>query len=480
MPKKLLFELSSPRRKAFNLPKLDVPQKEINTLIPQIFLREKDTELPELGELETIRHFVQVSTLNHHIDKGFYPLGSCTMKYNPLVNEDIARFEGFANVHPLQPESTTQGSLQIMYELSEYLQEISGMQAVSLQPAAGAQGELTGLMMIRAYHDERGQKRKNILIPDSAHGTNPASVTITGYKSVQIKSNSKGRIDLEHLKENLNEDTAGLMLTNPNTLGLFETQIKEISQMLHEVGALMYMDGANLNALLHIVRPGDMGFDVVHINLHKTFSTPHGGGGPGAGPVGVSARLVDYLPVPRIKYDGDKYFFDFNHSKSIGKVSSFYGNFGIFVRAYSYIRMHGAKGLKRISENAILNANYLMTKLKDHFTVPYEGPAMHEFVLSGDNLRKHSVKTTDLAKRLLDYGFHAPTIYFPLIVREAIMIEPTETETKETLDDFAAAMIQITKEAEENPEKIKNAPYTTPVSRLDEVKAVRQLNIKYK
>jgi glycine dehydrogenase subunit 2 len=480
MPEKLLFELSSPGRKAYNLPKSDVPQKEISDLIPQDCLRVKDVALPELGELEAVRHFVRVSTMNHHIDKGFYPLGSCTMKYNPLVNEDTARLEGFASIHPLQPESTLQGALQLMYELSAYLKEISGMQAVSLQPAAGAHGELTGLMMIRAYHAEKGQKRKFILIPDSAHGTNPASVTIAGYKSVQIKSNSKGCVDLGHLKENLNEDTAGLMLTNPNTLGLFETQIEEISQMVHEVGALMYMDGANLNALLHIVRPGDMGFDVVHINLHKTFSTPHGGGGPGAGPVAVSAPLVDFLPMPRIKYDSGHYSFDFNHPKSIGKVSAFYGNFGMLVRAYTYIRMHGAKGLKRISENAIINANYLMTKLKDEFTLPYEGPAMHEFVLSGDKLRKYSVKTADLAKRLLDYGFHAPTIYFPLIVREAIMIEPTETETKETLDEFATAMIKIIKEAEENPEKVKGAPYSTPVSRLDEVKAVRELNIKYK
>lgn len=480
MPEKLLFELSSTGRKGYNLPKLDVPPKAINDLIPQNYLREKDAELPELGELETIRHFIRVSTMNHHIDKGFYPLGSCTMKYNPLVNEDIARFEGFAAIHPLQPESTTQGALQLMYELSAYLKEISGMQGVSLQPAAGAHGELTGLMMMRAYHDEKGQKRKYILIPDSAHGTNPASVTIAGYKAVQIKSNSMGCVDLKHLKENLNEDTAGLMLTNPNTLGLFENQIQQISQMVHEVGALMYMDGANLNALLHVVRPGDMGFDVVHINLHKTFSTPHGGGGPGAGPVAVSARLVDFLPVPRIEYNGKQYSLDYEQPKSIGKVSSFYGNFGMFVRAYVYIRMHGAKGLKRISENAVINANYLMNKLKGHFTLPYEGPAMHEFVLSGDKLRKHSVKTADLAKRLLDYGFHAPTIYFPLIVREAIMIEPTETETKETLDEFAAAMIEIIKEAEENPEKVKAAPHSTPVSRLDEVKAVRELNIKYK
>lgn len=479
MPEKLLFELSSPRRKAYNLPKLDVPQKEPNELIPKNYLRKEAAKLPELGELETIRHFVRVSTMNHHINKGFYPLGSCTMKYNPLVNEDIARFEGFANVHPLQPESSTQGALQLMYELSGYLKEISGMQEVSLQPAAGAHGELAGLMMIRAYHNEKGQKRKYILIPDSAHGTNPASVTIAGYKSVQTKSNSKGRVDLENLKENLNEETAGFMVTNPNTLGLFETQIQEISQMVHEEGALMYMDGANLNALLHIVRPGDMGFDVVHINLHKTFSTPHGGGGPGAGPVAVSAPLVDFLPVPRIKHDGEQYSLDYDQPKSIGQVSSFYGNFGIFVRAYAYIRMHGAQGLRRISENAVINANYLMTELKDHFTLPYAGPAMHEFVLSGDKLRKHSVKTTNLAKRLLDYGFHAPTIYFPLIVREAIMIEPTEAETKETLDEFAAAMIEITKEAEENPEKVKGAPYSTPVSRLDEVKAVRELNIKY-
>jgi glycine dehydrogenase subunit 2 len=480
MPEKLVFELSKPGRKAFNFSTLDVPEKNITELIPQQYLREQDADLPELGELETIRHFVRVSALNYHIDKGFYPLGSCTMKYNPLINEDLARLEGFTQIHPLQQESTVQGALQLIYELSEYLKEIAGMQAVSLQPAAGAHGELTGLMMIRAYHDDKGHKRKNVLIPDSAHGTNPASVTIAGYNSVQIKSNSKGRVDLEHLKENLNEETAALMLTNPNTLGLFETQIQEISQMVREAGALMYMDGANLNALLHIVRPGDVGFDVVHINLHKTFSTPHGGGGPGAGPVGVSARLVDYLPVPRIKYESERYTLDYDQPKSIGKVSSFYGNFGMFVRAYCYIRMHGAKGLKRISENAVINANYLMSKLKDHFNLPYEGPAMHEFVLSGEQLRKNSVRTTDLAKRLLDFGFHAPTIYFPLIVREAIMIEPTETETRDTLDDFANAMVRILEESEENPDMLKGAPHTTPVSRLDEVKAVRELNIRYK
>lgn len=475
----MLFEMSSPGRKAVTLPKLDVPEQDPEALIPQRFLRDQDAALPELGQLEVVRHFVRLSVLNHHIDKGFYPLGSCTMKYNPLVNEDVARLDGFAGIHPLQPESTVQGALRLMHELSEYLKEISGMEAVSLQPAAGAHGELTGLMMIRAYHEDRGRKRKNVLIPDSAHGTNPASATNSGYHSVQIRSNARGRVDMAHLKENLNEDTAALMLTNPNTLGLFETEVKEISRLVHDVGALMYMDGANLNALLQLVRPGDMGFDVVHINLHKTFSTPHGGGGPGAGPVAVSHRLVNFLPVPRIESDGNKFEFDYDYPKSIGKISSFYGNFGMFVRAYSYIRMHGAEGLKRISENAIINANYLMSRLKDRFTLPFAGPAMHEFVLSGDKLRKHGAKTADLAKRLLDYGFHAPTIYFPLIVREAIMIEPTETETRETLDAFAEAMLQILKEIEEDPEKVKGAPYTTPVSRLNEAKAVRELNIKH-
>jgi glycine dehydrogenase subunit 2 len=479
MPERLLFEDSSPGRKAYTLPPLDIPEKAPADLIPERFLRRRPPHLPEMSQLEVMRHFVRLSTLNHHIDKGFYPLGSCTMKYNPKVDEDVARYPGFAALHPLQPEETVQGALQLMHELEALLCEIGGMAAVSLQPAAGAHGELTGLIMIRAYHEDRGRKRRFVLIPDSAHGTNPASVRISGYQAVQIKSNQDGRVDLDDLQRHLNEDVAALMLTNPNTLGLFETDVEKISQLLHDAGALMYMDGANLNALLGIVRPGDMGIDVMHFNLHKTFSTPHGGGGPGAGPIGVSDRLVDFLPVPRIVEEDGTYRLDFDRPKSIGKVHSFYGNFGMMVRAYTYIRMHGAEGLRRVSENAVLNANYLMSLLKDHFKVPYPGSAMHEFVLSGENLREHGVRTLDLAKRLLDFGFHAPTIYFPLIVREAIMVEPTETESRETLEAFAEAMQRILREAEENPDLLKNAPHTTPVSRLDEVKAAKELNVRY-
>lgn len=480
MPEPLLFEVSSPGRKAYTLPSLDVPEKDLAECIPPALLRRSPPRLPELSQLDVVRHFVRISTANHHIDKGFYPLGSCTMKYNPKVNEDVARLPGFAALHPLQPEETVQGALQLMYELERMLAEIGGMAAVSLQPAAGAHGELTGLMVIRAYHEDRGRKRKYVLIPDSAHGTNPASVRISGYQAVQIRSNEKGRVDLDDLERHLDADVAALMLTNPNTLGLFETDVEKMSALLHEAGALMYMDGANLNALLGIVRPGDMGIDVMHFNLHKTFSTPHGGGGPGSGPVGVSEKLVDFLPVPSIVEQDGRYRFDFDRPKSIGKVHSFYGNFGMMVRAYVYILMHGSKGLRRVSENALINANYLMALLKDQFTVPYPGSAMHEFVLSAENLRRYGLRTLDVAKRLLDFGFHAPTIYFPLIVREAMMIEPTETESRETLDAFATAMRRILHEAEESPELLKEAPHTTPVSRLDEVRAARELNVRYR
>jgi len=477
MPEKLIFELSQPGRRAVPMPALDVPAKPLSDIIPSKHLRQTPARLPEVGELETVRHFVRVSSMNYHIDKGFYPLGSCTMKYNPLVNETVARLDGFANVHPMQPEETLQGALYLMHELIRMLCEIVGMKTATLQPAAGAQGELTGLMMIRAYHESKGKPRKFVLIPDSAHGTNPASVVIAGYETVQIPSNREGRVDLAALREKLNDDVAALMITNPNTLGLFETQIEEISRIVHEAGALMYMDGANLNALLGLVRPGDIGFDVMHINLHKTFSTPHGGGGPGAGPVAVGSRLVDFLPVPRVVKKDERFILDYDYPKSVGKVHSFFGNFGMMVRAYAYILMHGDRGLKRISENAIINANYLLSRLASHFRLPYPGAAMHEFVVTGEKLRTFGLRTTDLAKRLLDHGVHAPTIYFPLIVREAIMIEPTETESRETLEAFAEAMIRVLKEAEENPEMVRTAPHTTPVGRLDEVKAVKELNI---
>ena len=479
MFEKLSFELSEPGRTGISLPEFEVAEVAIEELIPKKFLRAMPARLPELSEIETIRHFIALSIMNHHVDKDFYPLGSCTMKYNPKINEDIARFPGFSNIHPMTDSELCQSALALLYDLSTYLAEIAGMEAVTLQPAAGAHGELTGLMMIRAYHENQGNPRKNILIPDSAHGTNPASVTISGYQAIQIKSNELGLVDPEDLKKHLDEDTAALMLTNPNTLGLFEIQSKQISELLKQVGALLYMDGANLNALLGIIRPGDLGFDVLHFNLHKTFSTPHGGGGPGSGPVGVSKKLVDFLPIPVITQHGDKYFLDSNRPKSIGRISSFYGNFSVMVKAYTYIRMLGAVGLYQISQNAIINANYLMNKLKDAFDLPYEGPAMHEFVLSGCRQRKQGVKTLDMAKRLLDYGFHAPTAYFPLIVREAIMIEPTETESKQTLDRFINTMLTIAKEVEEDPEKVKHAPYTTPVSRLDEAKAAKMADYRF-
>lgn len=476
---KLLFELSVENRKGYSLPQFKGSQKDFTELIPNRFIRKQPARLPQVSENEVIRHFIALSTMNHHVDKGFYPLGSCTMKYNPKINETIANSSCLKDLHPMQSTKLTQGALALMYELAEYLCEISGMKAVTLQPAAGAHGELVGLMLIRAYHENLGNPRENILIPDSAHGTNPASVSISGYNSVKIKSNDRGLIDLDDLKKNLNEKTAALMLTNPNTLGLFETQLKEINKILHQAGALLYMDGANLNALLGIIRPGDVGVDVLHFNLHKTFSTPHGGGGPGSGPVGVSDKLIDFLPVPRATKKANQFQLDYNYPKSIGRVHSFYGNFGVMIRAYVYIRMLGAKGLKRVSENAIINANYLMKLLENHFQLPYPGPAMHEFVLSGSWQKDKGITTADMAKRLLDFGFHAPTIYFPLIVREAIMIEPTETESKETLDQFAKSMIQIAREVDSDPELVRTAPHTTAVSRLDEARAVKQPDIRY-
>ena len=475
----LLFEVSEENRKGYTLPNIRVPRKEIHEIIPAKFIRKQPARLPQLSENEVIRHFIALSTMNHHVDKSFYPLGSCTMKYNPKINEDIANRSCLKDLHPMQNTKLTQGALALMHELSEYLCEISGLKSATLQPAAGAHGELVGLMLIRAYHENLGNPRKNILIPDSAHGTNPASVTISGYQAKKIKSNEKGLVDLDDLKKNLDENTAALMLTNPNTLGLFEIQLKQINQLLKQAGALLYMDGANLNALLGIVRPGEVGVDVLHFNLHKTFSTPHGGGGPGAGPVGVSEKLVEFLPVPRIIKKENQYQLDYNYPKSIGRVHSFYGNFGVMIRAYVYIRMLGSNGLKRVSENAIINANYLMKLLVDHFQLPYPGPAMHEFVLSGSKQKEKGVATTDMAKRLLDFGFHAPTIYFPQIVREALMVEPTETESKQILDQFAACLLQIANEVDNNPDLVRNAPHTTPVSRLDEVRAVKQPDIRF-
>lgn len=469
----LIFERSKPGRVAYSLPEPDVPEASVTACIPAHLLRRVPAELPEVSEPDLIRHYTELSRRNHGIDNGFYPLGSCTMKYNPKVNEDVARLPGFAHVHPLQPEEMVQGALELMWHLQEYLAEITGMDAVTLQPAAGAHGEWTGLMMIRAYHEARGEKRTKVIVPDSAHGTNPASATVAGMQTVTIPSDARGLVDLEALKRAVDENTAALMLTNPNTLGLFEEDILEIAKIVHDVGGLLYYDGANANAILGIARPGDMGFDVVHLNLHKTFTTPHGGGGPGAGPVGVKKDLIPFLPVPVVK-EGDRYRLDYDRPQSIGRVKGFYGNFGMLVRAYAYIRTMGPEGLRQVSECAVLNANYLMRRLAPYFDLPYDRHCKHEFVLSGRRQKKLGVRTLDMAKRLLDFGFHPPTIYFPLIVDECLMIEPTETEAKETLDAFADAMIQIAKEAEENPDLVLNAPHTTVVKRLDEVTAARK------
>ncbi|GAB6932604.1 aminomethyl-transferring glycine dehydrogenase subunit GcvPB [Calditerricola satsumensis] len=470
----LIFERSKPGRVAYSLPEPDVPEASVTACIPAHLLRRVPAELPEVSEPDLIRHYTELSRRNHGIDNGFYPLGSCTMKYNPKVNEDVARLPGFAHVHPLQPEEMVQGALELMWHLQEYLAEITGMDAVTLQPAAGAHGEWTGLMMIRAYHEARGEKRTKVIVPDSAHGTNPASATVAGMQTVTIPSDARGLVDLEALKRAVDENTAALMLTNPNTLGLFEEDILEIAKIVHDVGGLLYYDGANANAILGIARPGDMGFDVVHLNLHKTFTTPHGGGGPGAGPVGVKKDLIPFLPVPVVVKEGDRYRLDYDRPQSIGRVKGFYGNFGMLVRAYAYIRTMGPEGLRQVSECAVLNANYLMRRLAPYFDLPYDRHCKHEFVLSGRRQKKLGVRTLDMAKRLLDFGFHPPTIYFPLIVDECLMIEPTETEAKETLDAFADAMIQIAKEAEENPDLVLNAPHTTVVKRLDEVTAARK------
>ncbi|TCP59630.1 glycine dehydrogenase (decarboxylating) beta subunit [Tumebacillus sp. BK434] len=479
--KALIFELSEPGRVSYSLPELDVPEEPIENLIPQAYIRSTPAQLPEMAELDLVRHFTELSKRNHGVDDGFYPLGSCTMKYNPKRNEKAAAIPGFAQIHPLQPQEQVQGALELMYKLQSELAEITGMDEVSLQPAAGAHGEWTGLMMIRAYHEARGEKRTTVIVPDSAHGTNPASATVAGYRTVTVKSNEQGGVDLEALRAVVNEDTAALMLTNPSTLGLFEDQIIEISEIVHAAGGMLYYDGANANAILGYARPGDMGFDVVHLNLHKTFTTPHGGGGPGSGPVGVKKELIPFLPKPRVEQAADgSYVLNWDRPQSIGKVKGFWGNFGINVRAYSYIRTMGPDGLKRVTEDAVLNANYMMRRLQPHFELPYDRICKHEFVLSGRRLKKeYGVKTLDVAKRLLDFGVHPPTIYFPLNVEEAIMIEPTETESLQTLDNFCDLMIQIAKEAEENADLIKNAPYNTKVNRLDETTAARNPVLRF-
>lgn len=476
---KLIFEISKKGRTGYTLPECDVPC-DFENEIPSSLKRNAELNLPEVSEVDAVRHYTLLSNKNYGVDTGFYPLGSCTMKYNPKLNEEAASFHGFTDVHPYQDEATVQGSLELMYDLSGMLLEIAGMDNITLQPAAGAHGELTGLMIIKAYHEHRGDfDRKEIIVPDSAHGTNPASAAMAGFEVVEIKSTPDGLVDINSLKQALSNKTAGLMLTNPNTLGLFEKNILKIADLVHEAGGLLYYDGANMNAIMGITRPGDMGYDVMHLNLHKTFSTPHGGGGPGSGPVCVKKNLSPYLPVPVIEKSGDRYALNYGRPLSIGKIKSFYGNFNVMVKAYSYILSMGASGLKRASEIAVLNANYIKEKLKDYYKLPMKGICKHEFVLGGLKNESHEVSTLDVAKRLLDFGYHPPTIYFPLIVENAIMIEPTETESIETLDGFIDAMIKISKEAESDPDKLKNAPFTTPVRRLDEVTAARKPILKW-
>jgi glycine dehydrogenase subunit 2 len=478
---KLIFEVSKPGRNAYSLPPCDVTDNDIEDMLPEELLRKSELVLPEVSEVDVIRHYTLLSNKNYGVDSGFYPLGSCTMKYNPKINEEMASLPRFKDLHPYQPAETVQGALELMYNLGNMLSEITGMDSVSLQPAAGAHGELVGLMLIKAYHENKGDfKRKKIIVPDSAHGTNPASASVAGFDVVEIASDSKGLVDLDSLKAALNDEVAGLMLTNPNTLGLFEKNIEEISRLVHEAGGLVYYDGANMNAIMGKTRPGDMGFDVVHLNLHKTFSTPHGGGGPGSGPVGVKKELIPFLPVPIVEKQEDKYNLNFHKPLSIGKIKGFYGNFGILVRAYTYILSMGGDGLKKASEIAVLNANYMKERLKGHYFLPIDEVCKHEFVLGGLDKGVQTVATLDIAKRLLDYGYHPPTIYFPLIVDSAIMVEPTETESLETIDAFIESMINIAKEARENPEILKNAPHSTPVRRLDEVRAARTPVLKWK
>jgi len=479
MYKQLIFDLSREGRRGHYLPKADVPERPVKDLLDSKFLRKHEPRLPEAAENEIVRHYIALSTLNHHVDKSFYPLGSCTMKYNPKINEKMAAMPQFAGLHPEQDEDSIQGALQILYELQEYLKQITGMDGITLQPAAGSQGELVGLLLMQQYHKHKGEQRNTVLIPDAAHGTNPASAVIAGYNIQTLRSNDQGVVDIADLKAKISPDVAGMMLTNPNTLGIFEHQVKEIKQILESVDAIFYMDGANMNALFGIVRPGDMGFDVMHLNLHKSFSTPHGGGGPGTGPVAVNKKLAPFLPEPVVQYDGKRYFLNKPSEETIGRVHSFYGNFGLLLRAYVYIRLVGAEGFRQISEHAIINANYLQARLKEHYDLGFDRPFMHEFVLSAEKQKERGARALDVAKRLLDFGVHPPTVYFPMIVKEALMIEPTENESREMLDYFADALIRIDHEISEDAEKLHGAPYTTPVKRLDEVGAARNINVNY-
>ncbi|GAA0443519.1 aminomethyl-transferring glycine dehydrogenase subunit 2 [Lentibacillus halophilus] len=476
----LIFERGQEGRTSYSLPMLDVPETDLDSEFQDVYIRTEAPDLPEVSELEIMRHYTALSNRNYGVDSGFYPLGSCTMKYNPKINEDVAGLNGFSQLHPYQDPKTVQGAMEMMYDLQTSLAELTGMDAVSLQPSAGAQGEWTGLMMIRAFHEANGDyNRTKVIVPDSAHGTNPASVAVAGFDVATVQTNEHGLVDLDDLKRVVDEKTAAFMLTNPNTLGLFETDIVEMAEIVHGAGGRLYYDGANLNAIMGYTRPKDMGFDVVHLNLHKTFTGPHGGGGPGSGPVGVTSELAPYLPKPLLVEQNGEYFFDYDRPSSIGRIKPYYGNFGINLRAYTYIRTMGAEGLKKVSEYAVLNANYLMRMLENEYAMPYPQHCKHEFVMSGKNQKKLGVRTLDIAKRLLDYGYHPPTIYFPLNVEEAMMTEPTETESKDMLDSFIDAMYTISEEAKNSPESVQEAPFHTSVKRLDETTAARKPILRY-
>jgi glycine dehydrogenase subunit 2 len=476
-----IYEVSKPGRRAFVAPALDVPERPVDELLPARFRRESEARLPEMSEPEINRHYNRLSKRNFDLDTGFYPLGSCTMKHNPKLHERVAALPGHARLHPAQDPRRAQGALELMWNLERSLSEIAGLPHVSLQPSAGSHGELAGVLLTRAFHEDRGEQRTKILAPDTSHGTNPATVTMAGYELVKLESNADGGIDLDDLRAKAGDDVACLMLTNPNTLGLFDPNIEEIARIVHGVGATLYYDGANLNAVMGISRPGDMGFDIVHFNLHKSFTQPHGGGGPGSGPIAVSDRIAPFLPRPVIVRGDDGTFdLDYDRPKSIGRLRGWQGNFGCFVRSYAYIRSLGAEGLREASDVAVLNANYLLARLREagvaeYLPVAYDRLCMHEFVLSGAPMKRElGIRTLDLAKRLLDHGMHPPTVYFPLLVDEALLIEPTETETKETLDAFADAIAEILREAKDDPDIARHAPYTTPVRRLDEARAAKQ------
>lgn len=477
---KLIYEKSVSGRQAIVLPESGVPQKKLSDILPDAFVRTKPPALPEVSELDAVRHFVKLSQLNHSIDTGFYPLGSCTMKYNPKVNDAMAALEGFKDLHPYQPEEQIQGALELLWTLQSAIANVVGLPAVTLQPAAGAHGEMVGLMLIKAYFKAKGEhKRVKVIVPDTAHGTNPATAALAGFEVVEIPSNARGNVDIEGLKKALGPDVAGIMLTNPNTLGLFEEEIQEIAKLVHEAGGLLYYDGANLNAIMGLVRPGDMGFDVCHLNLHKTFSTPHGGGGPGGCAVACRETLEKFLPKPVVTRNNNRFSLDWDRPESVGKIKGFYGNFGILVRALTYMLAHGREGLCQVSRDAILSANYLKEKLKHLYILPYTQPCMHEFVLSGTRQKERGCSTNNIAKRMLDFGVHSPTVYFPLVVPEAMMIEPTETESKQTLDEFIDIMVRIDKETKEEPDTVRNAPHNTPVAKLDEALAARKPNLRW-